>query len=568
MKKIRTYAIEYIVAIVILLLLAFFMHTKTENRQEQDADFARGWRLVVDNQEIDYAGIAGGVIESDGEICLKKKLETSDCGNNCGLSFFTVHCKVWIEIDGIEQYRFDQKGATFSKTSGHELHLFALPLEYAGKEIAIYIRYPYKTSSMEIPLLNGGELSELLTGFTSARLFSFISSMFMIVVGGLMIICYICMVKQKRFEKSLAWLGFFAISFGVWSVLESQMFVVFVNNKVLLNQMTVIALKMTYIPMMRFFDETFHKNNRLIEISFWVNAGDLILTSMLQLLGIADYKQTLWITHGCMFVGIGYILFNLLGMLLVQLKRMEWRTKTKLILSINGFGIFLVALCVVFDVVRFYTSRKRRDSATFSRFGLLIYIVILGMELLKKSFRLIDVEREAEKLKREARMDAVTKLGNRTAFQEDVEAIERKNYPAWSVIMCDLNGLKFFNDHYGHSMGDSYIIIAAELICDMFGSYGKIYRVGGDEFIVLSDRLNEQIFAEQYEQMKQRIEALNKSYFQERMGIAAGFAAFDAALDVDLYETEKRADIKMYAVKKEMKEKNSKFRRYETEGGS
>lgn len=568
MKKIRTYVMEYIVVLVIIFLFIALNSAKSSNGQEQRIDFTQGWQLVVNGREMNYAEYAGGTVESDGEISLKKVLGEDDCGNNSGLSFFTTHSKVWIELEGMEQYCFDQNGAAYSKTSGHELHLFALPLDYVGKEIVIHIKYPYETRSVEVPILKCGELSDLFMDFTSAKLFSFLSSVFMVVVGGLMVLFYFCVAKQKRFEERLAWLGFFAISFGIWSGFESQIFVALVGDKLLLNQITFIALKMTYIPMMRFFNDTFHKKNRLIEISIWVNVGDLVLTSLLQMLGIADYKETLWITHVCMFVGIGYMLFYLLGMFMKQLKNLEQGQMSKLAFSVNGFGVWLVVICVIFDIIRFYISVDKTDSATFSRLGLLIYIVILGFEILKESFRLIGVEREAEKLKQEARMDAVTRLGNRNAFQEDVEAIDRKDYPAWSVVMCDLNGLKFFNDHYGHSMGDSYIIIAAELICDMFGSYGKIYRVGGDEFIVLSDQLNEEIFAEHYEKMNQRIEALNKSYFQERMGIAAGFATFDATLDIDLYETEKRADIKMYATKKEMKEKNSKFRRYETEGGS
>ena len=49
----------------------------------------------------------------------------------------------------------------------------------------------------------------------------------------------------------------------------------------------------------------------------------------------------------------------------------------------------------------------------------------------------------------------------------------------------DLNGLKKANDTLGHSAGDELICAAANCMKFAFASYGKIYRIGGDEFVVL-----------------------------------------------------------------------------------
>lgn len=50
--------------------------------------------------------------------------------------------------------------------------------------------------------------------------------------------------------------------------------------------------------------------------------------------------------------------------------------------------------------------------------------------------------------------------------------------------MC-LNGLKKANDTLGHSAGDELICAASNCMKFAFASYGKIYRIGGDEFVVL-----------------------------------------------------------------------------------
>lgn len=55
----------------------------------------------------------------------------------------------------------------------------------------------------------------------------------------------------------------------------------------------------------------------------------------------------------------------------------------------------------------------------------------------------------------------------------------------WAYIALDLNGLKQANDSLGHSAGDELICAASNCMKFAFASYGKIYRIGGDEFVVL-----------------------------------------------------------------------------------
>ena len=55
----------------------------------------------------------------------------------------------------------------------------------------------------------------------------------------------------------------------------------------------------------------------------------------------------------------------------------------------------------------------------------------------------------------------------------------------WAYISLDLNGLKQTNDLLGHSAGDELICAASNCMKFAFASYGKIYRIGGDEFVVL-----------------------------------------------------------------------------------
>ena len=54
----------------------------------------------------------------------------------------------------------------------------------------------------------------------------------------------------------------------------------------------------------------------------------------------------------------------------------------------------------------------------------------------------------------------------------------------FTTVVGDINGLKYVNDTQGHAAGDQLIKDAYALICEYF-THGALFRVGGDEFVVL-----------------------------------------------------------------------------------
>lgn len=58
------------------------------------------------------------------------------------------------------------------------------------------------------------------------------------------------------------------------------------------------------------------------------------------------------------------------------------------------------------------------------------------------------------------------------------------------LFVFDLNNLKYYNDKFGHDCGDQYITDAVHILQKVFSRYGKLYRIGGDEFCVLIDDHN------------------------------------------------------------------------------
>jgi len=91
--------------------------------------------------------------------------------------------------------------------------------------------------------------------------------------------------------------------------------------------------------------------------------------------------------------------------------------------------------------------------------------------------------------------DLLTNLPNRRAYYARLEELNKTiNY---GVVFCDINGLKYSNDHYGHKAGDELIQKFANI---MAGEYGatNVFRLSGDEFVAIVKDKNEDAFIKQF----------------------------------------------------------------------
>jgi len=103
----------------------------------------------------------------------------------------------------------------------------------------------------------------------------------------------------------------------------------------------------------------------------------------------------------------------------------------------------------------------------------------------------------AEKLEKTASIDALTQVSNRTFFEPVLEElikelnnppkIEKRRTPIKSIlIIClDINELKDINDTYGHTAGDNALKTLAIRLEDSIKREDTVFRVGGDEFVIL-----------------------------------------------------------------------------------
>ena len=80
--------------------------------------------------------------------------------------------------------------------------------------------------------------------------------------------------------------------------------------------------------------------------------------------------------------------------------------------------------------------------------------------------------------------DPLTGLGNRTQLLNHMQSLLDK-HQTFSILFMDLDRFKQINDQHGHVIGDEYLKHFAQICSKIFPEQGKVYRFGGDEFVVL-----------------------------------------------------------------------------------
>ena len=193
---------------------------------------------------------------------------------------------------------------------------------------------------------------------------------------------------------------------------------------------------------------------------------------------------------------------------------------------------------------------------TIFEVGVLIFEQLLLTSIFVNLVEQAKTRSELEVYERLLKEDRMTGINNRTAFEEQLQDIEdhAQDYDNAALIFMDVDGLKNTNDLYGHNAGDELIISAALCIKNVFATYGKCYRIGGDEFCVLIFDLIENV-DELLKQMDQEIVKYNRnnryylsiargvSFLKDTEGKQKKISDWKYEADQDMYCNKKRRNM-------------------------
>lgn len=156
-------------------------------------------------------------------------------------------------------------------------------------------------------------------------------------------------------------------------------------------------------------------------------------------------------------------------------------------------------------------------------------------------------------LERIAVRDPLTPLYNRrfflTALTERLARAKRYDAKA-AVLFIDINKMKFINDQFGHGAGDFALVHAAQLVRTSIRSTDVAARIGGDEFAVILEEVDEERALAKAVQLEEVIAATPCTYGDDVLPVSASIGFTMLQPDDSEDSLIERADANMYARKR------------------
>ena len=149
------------------------------------------------------------------------------------------------------------------------------------------------------------------------------------------------------------------------------------------------------------------------------------------------------------------------------------------LLCVSGFSL-LTSLAKYHTRYKAFLKEKSLQEAS-------VALHLLNARLEEKK---AEVQQQNEELQVMSRTDRLTGLRNRHCFVEDSEKIVERAKESKTFVtlaIADLDGFKYINDNYGHTVGDECLRAVGEILQLLEEENVTTYRFGGDEFITLFD---------------------------------------------------------------------------------
>lgn len=173
-----------------------------------------------------------------------------------------------------------------------------------------------------------------------------------------------------------------------------------------------------------------------------------------------------------------------------------------------------------------------------------------------------ELEKLNEKYYKLAHYDQMSELSNRTAYEEKIAYLKTnmkriREEKTVIILMADLNFLKYLNDNLGHNTGDDAIRKVALIIKETFSDKESCYRIGGDEFCVISIGNDQNEFEAMYQKFLARVAEKNKELDYSFSVASAYYILQDESID----DAIQIVDNMMYENKEEIKKNNPNYAR-------
>lgn len=377
----------------------------------------------------------------------------------------------------------------------------------------------------------------------AAREFLGIILAFLLFFAGIIFLISALFLRQLT-DRRFLYLGLFAVSMSIWILSEARVLQLFTGNRFVIGGLSYLMV--TYMPIPLIFylrDIVLCKYSKLMNYFSMLFTGLLVMNLILQISGTAHLIEVIPVTLGSLVL--------LAGVMLVLLFREAFSEKNP---DARKFLLYAAVLVIFsfFEIAAFFFQIFDSISS-FLRIGIFIFFIFLVIDSFKYINDLLRKKNEAHFYEKLAFKDILTGGFNHNAFERDIKPlIQNTEQQPFRLILLDLNDLKLINDTFGHRTGDEALKASYSALEAAFGTYGKCYRVSGDEFASILFDTNEELYESGIKNLRKKLheESPNKP---RRLEIAIGSSVYSPEQTSDFTAFYHEVDKLMYENKKQLK---------------
>lgn len=218
---------------------------------------------------------------------------------------------------------------------------------------------------------------------------------------------------------------------------------------------------------------------------------------------------------------------------------------------IGAHDVIAVALYIVMLISGVIIEAVHGIGTTYVGFtvaDVFIYVMLQNNLIESERKQKEELAKDVEKWMKRSNTDEVTGFLNRHAYEQEIEALKKRGLKDNFVyVSMDVNGLKVVNDTRGHDAGDELIIGASTCMRRCFSDYGKLYRIGGDEFVALiyANDIELDIIMKEFDDISDEWQG----ELNDHLTISCGYVQYRENKEMSLHQMAVLADKRMYANK-------------------
>lgn len=565
MKKIRKPTRKNILKILfsIYAMLSIFFTTAMIDRMFSN-DYSAvsrcvtlndGWNITINNhsyQNVSLDTFRFDLVNTGDTIIMMRTLPNhlDRAGNALLLPIRQAAVKIYVDADQVYQYGWDRVNQ--HKTIGSGYLTVELPDKYAEKTLKLHFTVGEDRAFARFDPIRIYEWKNIYRAVLTENRLPLFLGCFLTIFG--LVTCIItvfALLFSGRFLRILC-VSLFSICIGLWTLCYYNVLVIFSMPLYMISLLEYLSLFLAPVPLVIYMREDVAAINRpLIRRLYY-----LLLAVQIFATTITIGLHTIDLVHCAATLKYmqGLIVCNLVYFMIVEI--INLRISHQLVHKLFLLGMLLLSSCVFCDLFSYHLDRYYGVTLFplkgLAPLGMVLFIFILLVSFYINLTEKMMQEAERNSLIKSAYTDELTKIHNRRYCMEYMNRIMEMENPDYTVICFDLNNLKVTNDTYGHAKGDLLILSAAEVIDKSFGPYGIVARMGGDEFIAITETGDPKKISSIMEEFQTCISEKNQAIPDLNLSIAYGYASCSPK-EYNIEKIYQIADNRMYEHKQAMK---------------